>query len=115
MRLRVARPHATFPGMNARRTEPQPSPTQDWGPRPPNPLSKVAAATGISSYGIAELWGHGAMALAVPLALVAVATGIAALLRVKRIHAEEGGLAFLGVVAGAVGILISVISRNPLL
>jgi hypothetical protein len=101
--------------MNARRTEPGPSPTQDRGPRPPNPLSKVAAATGIFSYAIAELWGHRVMLLAVPVGAVAVAVGIAALLRVKRIHAENGGLAFLGVVAGAVGILISVISRNPLL
>ena len=101
--------------MNARRTEPAPSPTQDSGPRPPNPLAKVAAATGIVSYAMAELWGHGVMLLAVPLGAVAVAVGIAALLHVKRIHAESGGLAFLGVVAGVVGILISVVSRNPLL
>jgi hypothetical protein len=101
--------------MNARRTDPRPSLTEDWGPRPPNPLSKVAAATGIFSYAVAELWGHGVMALAVPVGAVAVAVGIAALLRVKRIHAENGGLALLGVVAGLVGILISVVSRNPLL
>lgn len=64
---------------------------------------------------MSELWGHGVVAIPVPLGVVAIVLGIQALLRVKRYRAANGGLAFLGVVAGAVGILIAVISRNPLL
>jgi hypothetical protein len=101
--------------MNAQSTEPKSSSTKYWGSKPPSPLSRFAAIVGISSYAFAELWGRSVMLVAVPLGAVAVAAGIAALLRVKRTHAENGGLAYLGAVAGAVGILISVVSRNPLL
>ncbi len=101
--------------MNARSTDPSKPPTDDSVPRPPNPLATAAAATGIAAYGASELWGHGVVAVAVPLGAVAVVLGIEALLRVKRTRAANGGLAFLGVVAGAVGILIALISRNPLL
>jgi hypothetical protein len=72
-------------------------------------------AAGIAAYGASELWGHAVVALVVPLGAVAVVLGIQALLRVKRSRAANGGLALLGVVAGAVGMLIAVISRNPLL
>lgn len=101
--------------MKAQRTEPKRTLTQDWGPRPPNPLSKIAAGLGLCSYALAELWGHGVVALAVSLGAVAMAVGIVALVRVKRYRASNGGLAFLGVVAVAVGILIAILSRNPLL
>jgi hypothetical protein len=101
--------------VEAPRTDPSTSPADDSVPRPPNPLATAAAATGISAYGASELWGHGVVALVVPLGAVAVILGVQALLLVKRTRAANGGLAFLGVVAGAVGILIAVISRNPLL
>ena len=109
------RPRATFPSVKTRSTDPTASPTDDSAPRPPNPLSTAAAATGILAYAASELWGHGVVALVVPLGAVAVVLGIAALLRVKRYRAANGGLAFLGVVAGAVGILIAILSKNPLL
>jgi hypothetical protein len=70
---------------------------------------------GIAAYGASELWGHGVVALVLPLGAVGIAAGIAALLRVKRYRAANGGLALLGVVAGAVGVLIALVSRNPLL
>ncbi len=101
--------------MNARSPDPDTKPVDDSPPRPPNPLGNAAAATGIAAYGASELWGHSVVALVVPVGAVAIVLGIEALLRVKRTRAENGGLAFLGVVAGAVGILIAVISRNPLL
>jgi hypothetical protein len=106
---------ATFPSVKARSTDPSTSPADDSTPRPPNPLATAAAATGITAYAASELWGHGVVAVVVPLGAVAVVLGIEALLRVKRTRAANGGLALLGVVAGAVGILIAVISRNPLL
>ena len=101
--------------MNARSIGPGKLPADDSAPRPANPLSTASAATGITAYAMSELWGHGVVAIAVPLGAVAIVLGIQALLRVKRYRAANGGLAFLGVVAGAVGILIAVISRNPLL
>ena len=90
---------------DAFRIEPETPPGE--APRARNPLAYGAVAAALLAYVAAEVWGHTAVAIVVPLGLASVALGAIAMYRASRDKLQGGGLALLAMVAGAVAVLIA--------